>query len=87
MTEEQAKTKWCPMVRDIGELHYPAGNAAIPYRNPDWARCIGPECALWRRVYEKHGECGLKTRTFITEFTPKTKSQNDAINPERQTSD
>jgi len=69
MTEEEAKTKWCPMVRFTG-----AGTAT----DQEWAtnrggdygaqafKCIGSECMAWRGYYvmkdtEKvhHGYCGL----------------------------
>lgn len=62
MTSEQAKTKWCPMVR---EANGGGANTFDDDRNPDYARCIGPECALWREEGKQQetgrstGECGL----------------------------
>lgn len=49
MTEDEAKTKWCPMAR-VGSSS--SGNGAL---NKDWARgpvaasmCIASECMMWR---------------------------------------
>ena len=73
MTEDEAKTKWCPH-RRIGEevsggidavYHYAATN--------NGARCIGSGCMMWRWEYgynpnlpidhapikTDHGHCGL----------------------------
>lgn len=54
MTEEQAKTKWCPMVRagTHGANYYVAGNwrggtiAEIDAR--EYTRCQGSACMMWR---------------------------------------
>lgn len=39
MTEEEAKTKWCPMVR--------AGNDAGCNRKDATDKCIGTDCMMW----------------------------------------
>jgi hypothetical protein len=61
MTEDNAKTKWCPMAKDKGPpLH--------DLYNPYEVMCIGSECMVWR--WEKpnellgdglsmYGYCGL----------------------------
>jgi len=51
MTEEQAKTKWCPMVRGGLNVHTTWGSPREPgaeQRNPAAARCIGSDCMMWR---------------------------------------
>lgn len=47
MTEEEAKTKWCPFVRFTGKLGYDlAPNRSE--RGEDTTRCIGSACMAWR---------------------------------------
>ena len=55
MTEDQAKTKWCPMVRMNGaEARFggaplgPALNCTSYNRNPKEANCIASGCMMWR---------------------------------------
>ena len=75
MTAEEAKTKWCPFSRVIGEADgAPAQSfnrgstwddktkhwvAAVPVE----ARCIASECMAWRPFYGQgmngKGQCGL----------------------------
>mgnify|MGYP000181417732 CR=1 FL=1 len=65
MTEDEAKTKWCPHVRvETGHIEGPAVNRS----DSDWpmGRCIGSACMAWRWDAEKcrqgqinHGYCGL----------------------------
>jgi hypothetical protein len=70
MTEEQAKTKWCPMVRGGLNVHTTWGSPREPgpeQRNPAAARCIGSECMMWRWDRDTdhvHGHCGLAGTTF-----------------------
>ena len=66
MTEEEARAKWCPIVRQTpSQLETMTGTA--------WTNCIGSACMMWRwdgkyratkagpmRVGDgKHGYCGL----------------------------
>jgi len=64
MTEEEANTKWCPMIRFHG-----GGNYTVDDQN---GRCIGSACMMWRPITETvadsnggiyiqsfHGYCGL----------------------------
>lgn len=49
ITEEEAKAKWCPMVRD-GE--FSGGNSFFTtinpeHRVPNWALCVGARCMFW----------------------------------------
>lgn len=58
MTEDEAKTKWCPFVREVGVAangkQYTAGNRHIDFKsnatygNPVGCRCIASECMAWR---------------------------------------
>ncbi len=62
MKEEDAKQKWCPMVRCAAGIE--DNNAAncgetIENRNPPFARCIGSECMMWRNLGKNKGFCGL----------------------------
>lgn len=55
MTEEEAKTKWCPFVRHTssnGEDH--AANRWGKSLSPEDCRCIGSQCAAWRWIYREH---------------------------------
>ena len=71
MTEEEAKSKWCPHVRS-----YQGGwNVGSTDRVPKQALCIGSRCMAWRWVQDEltnfvangktvvtpseHGYCGL----------------------------
>lgn len=73
MTEEEAKTKWCPHARigssrtGLGSLNREIQDGTIPE-----ARCLGSECMAWRRLSstytdprthrpnnEGQGYCGL----------------------------
>lgn len=47
MTEEEAKTKWCPFVR----FHGTPSDDCIPNRSeqlPNITRCLGSGCMAWR---------------------------------------
>lgn len=44
MTEDDAKTKWCPMVR-MGDMNAPTG---INAGNQAGTTCIGSACMMWR---------------------------------------
>jgi hypothetical protein len=68
MTEDDAKTKWCPMARVAypdGPDSYPSINRLVDVANPGPCRCIGSDCMMWTgdsdQVDEpRHGSCGLK---------------------------
>ena len=51
MTEQEAKTKWCPMVRaSMGTNDLNASNRCAKkgqHGAPMWALCIGSLCACW----------------------------------------
>lgn len=51
MTEDEAKTKWCPMVRYVstrgeGINRWISEDDAQP--SPDMAKCLGSGCMMWR---------------------------------------
>jgi hypothetical protein len=62
MTEDEAKTKWCPFVRwtawDIKEMDLEADSRCIKSNRDDIAHenvsditCIGSDCMAWRWMY------------------------------------
>ena len=69
MTEDQAKTKWCPFARVVTAqvasevVFHPANRAAIRYDdgrleindNPEHARCNGSACMAWRTSHTERG--------------------------------
>lgn len=74
MTEDEAKTKWCPMVRagiDAGMAvnHHvdmrPKGDGVY-----DQSRCIGSGCMMWRWHSNEgkgfKGYCGLAHNPYAT---------------------
>jgi hypothetical protein len=73
MTEDEAKTKWCPFVRTpmkIRDNFYVANQVTIDGQT-DGPKCIGSACMAWRfrqvgeptdginAPYTHHGFCGL----------------------------
>jgi len=74
-TEEEAKTKWCPMVRVSDGVGYAAENRFCQAGEckhdytATWHNCIASDCMMWRKeylgrtenqdVFGKNGCCGL----------------------------
>jgi len=71
MTEDEARTKWCPMVRISIEGHgsynqYSDGDI------PEMCNCIASNCMMWREIRKQDsstgywntvgGYCGLADR-------------------------
>jgi len=60
VTEEEAKTKWCPFVRrNPVTMHGPTNRPSH-----DGYNCIGSECMLWEKLSEEvggdqRGQCGM----------------------------
>ena len=65
ITEEQAKTKVCPMARNAPANAGPSGTGGGQF-------CVGSDCMAWREFIithahggaaaEKHGFCGMAGR-------------------------
>lgn len=66
MTEQEAKTKWCPFARVAEPQRFGSQSEMAPVAavnrgsdalsNHSWqpnAMCIGSACMAWRRVYEQ----------------------------------
>ena len=73
MTEDEAKTKWCPQVRNA-PFDY-KGPAANRYGNGskashwDFAPCIGSACMMWRGYRKlKVGQDGGYVRDSLGRF-------------------
>ena len=74
ITEEEARTKWCPFVREMsvaadkGKV-MALGNRYVSetkvskvrdrFSNPPGARCIASDCMAWRWSSNDRGWCGL----------------------------
>jgi len=52
ITEDEAKTKWCPLAR-AGDGDDCATNRDLIEDNPVYARCIGSACMAWRAVVQR----------------------------------
>lgn len=72
MTEDEAKTKWCPFARVTDVISSGGGNrwdgGGNPYGAPIGYLCIGSACMAWRWInsnaqgftdYRVNGYCGL----------------------------
>jgi len=55
MTEDEAKTKWCPMSRvQSGDVAYNRYAGTPPDVFPTNSRCLGSACMMWRWHQEKN---------------------------------
>ena len=64
MTEDEAKTKWCPMARLASgggsvNRYYVGGMGGGPTTG---SNCIASGCMMWRETSSQHGYCGLAGR-------------------------
>ena len=63
MTEDKAKTKWCPFARNDSLLNSGAHNRTADDKPK--AMCIGYDCMAWRAILpiktalKEDGYCGL----------------------------
>lgn len=59
MTEEEAKTKWCPFARGCGgESGVNRSYIINPERNAEEYPCIGSACMAWRLTGTHDGRRG-----------------------------
>ena len=61
MTEEEAKTKWCPFVRQAQNGTIWSSNRWGDSRNPQPCRCIASECMAWRWRLEREEGATIDT--------------------------
>lgn len=60
ITEEQAKTKWCPFARVYhGTLDSPAYNRRHDDELPSRASCLGSDCMAWRWDHPSQQPSGI----------------------------
>jgi hypothetical protein len=48
VTEDEARTKWCPMVRFVVDSQDDGANRWIGHQSPPECRCIASDCMMWR---------------------------------------
>jgi hypothetical protein len=67
MTEDEAKTKWCPMVRNGVNRNYPRQGyqGEIGDNNPPYSKCIASDCMMWRVTRNHNSETG---ESFVTGY-------------------
>lgn len=59
LTEAEAKTKWCPMVR-LGYSEFSNWNRIYQGKKIESSTtCIASECMMWRLLDNHKGFCGL----------------------------
>ena len=70
MTEEEAKTKWCPHVR----VRYDGDPVAVNMQHSDWAsdekrpKCIASDCMMWVQDTSYWAKDGRRIPTESDEF-------------------
>lgn len=73
MTEEEAKKKWCPMVRLVAcetdstviSAHQGFNRVFISdedgsTKNPEMSRCIAPDCMMWIQAGSYWAKAGVR---------------------------
>jgi len=76
MTEDEAKKKWCPMVRLIPTNRFHVATSQTSYNrgyNTDDGKellvagttCIGIYCMMWQMLSPKEGYCGLGKGPYL----------------------
>lgn len=64
MTEEEAKTKWCPMTRHIQFQECIVDSRGAYFERGKQCRCIASDCMMWADTGvavegKRRGYCGL----------------------------
>jgi hypothetical protein len=83
MTEEEAKTKWCPMVRTglvagMAVNHHAGSRLDAPPQGDvhDETRCVASDCMMWRVLpivnvlTNTNGYCGLAGSVLVEPIVP-----------------
>ena len=74
LTEEEAKTKWCPQRRDPWFDYSNGEKVYVSCNDPSECKCFASGCMMWRwevtnpnyegpEKYHDKGYCGLAGRT------------------------
>ena len=71
LTEEEARTKWCPFMRYVfndlgGGANAWEGKDNVTVRSPNTCRCIASACMAWR-WYERPDEACRRTELWSRE--------------------
>lgn len=73
LTEQEAKTKWCPMARVLvtsddvnGTGNRTADMDGLDCDNPKQARCIGSDCMMWRSIDQDRYRLAVNGETSKT---------------------
>ena len=76
MTEAEAKTRWCPMVRVhvVGIGNWTNRGLFLDGKSTMPNRCIASDCMMWRFdglrssiAQQEHGYCGLAGMPYLVE--------------------
>lgn len=66
MTEDEAKTKWCPKAMVPMRSGDSSRNRGLTGNGdtflPEGTLCIASECMAWRETSTQHGYCGIAGR-------------------------
>lgn len=76
LTEEMARTKWCPFARAGGNNRFYNERTDGFQNTPGAYHCIASDCMAWRELHyshlkgdevglEQHGYCGLAGRPML----------------------
>lgn len=67
MTEDEAKTKWCPFARNAEVSEYGSQNRTTDGELDKACLCIGSQCIAWKYVSPASMTKNMKTGEVITE--------------------
>lgn len=70
LPENEAKTKWCPMARNVTTTDNAAAATNRDNGEPDpWSRCLGSGCMMWRWKLQAHY---ANAGAHVSGFSPST---------------
>jgi len=64
MTEEEAKTKWCPQAR-VAAVEGDGPNRRYDGAPIRGSLCLASGCMMWRKDSQSTGYCGLAGRPLV----------------------